>query len=40
VSTPLQFTEDALGSHFSLEMLDGALDPLLTDGDLERLALD
>src|SRR5690606_7042638 len=38
VATPLELTEDALRGHFALQMLDRALDALVTDLDLERLA--
>ena len=39
MATPLELTKDPLGSHLALEVLDSALDPLFTDGDLERFAL-
>ena len=39
MTAPLELTKDPLGSHLALEVLDSALDPLLTDGDLERFAL-
>jgi hypothetical protein len=40
VATALELAKDALGGHLPLEMLDGALNALLADDDLDRLALD
>jgi hypothetical protein len=40
VTPPLEFTENTLCCHLALEVLDGPLDPLLTDGDFEGFALD
>ena len=39
VTSALQLSEDALGCHPTLEMFDGALDPLLANGDFKRLTL-
>ena len=36
----LEFTENTLCRHLALEVLDGPLDPLLADGDLEGFTLD
>jgi hypothetical protein len=40
VPATLQLAQDAFCSHLSLEVLDGALDPLLANGDLKGLTLD
>jgi hypothetical protein len=40
VAAALELAEDALGGHLALEVLDRALDALVTDGDLEGLADD
>ncbi len=36
---PLEFTEDAFARHLTLEVLDGALDPLVANSNFEGLAL-
>ncbi len=35
----LELSQNALARHLALEVLDGALDAFVTDGNLERLAL-
>lgn len=40
MASALELTQNAFASHLALEMLDGALDALVSDLDLERLALD
>jgi hypothetical protein len=40
VAAPLELSQDAFGRHLALEVLDGALDPFVADGDLEGLTLD
>lgn len=39
VPAPLELTKNALGGHLPLEMLDGTLEALFSDGDLDLLAL-
>jgi hypothetical protein len=39
VAAALELAQDALGSELSLEVLDGALDPLVANNDLEGLTL-
>ena len=40
VAASLEFTQDALVGHLSLEVLDRTLESALTDDDLDGLALD
>jgi hypothetical protein len=40
VAASLELSQDAFGRHLALEVLDGALDPFVADGDLEGLTLD
>jgi hypothetical protein len=40
VPAALQLAQNAFRSHLPLEVLDGALDPLLANGDLKGLTLD
>lgn len=40
MTTTLQLTEDTLASHFALQVLDGTLNALVANLDLERPALD
>lgn len=37
--TTLELTEDAFARHLTLEVLDGALDSLIANGNFEGLAL-
>jgi hypothetical protein len=39
VAAALEFAQNALGSKLPLEVLDGALDPLVANNDLEGLTL-
>ena len=40
VAAALQLAENSLRSHFALQMLDGSLNTLLANGDLEGFTLD
>lgn len=40
MTPPLELAQNAFTCHLALEMLDGALDALVSDLDLEGLALD